>query len=81
MDLVESDLPIRFTFTYPYEFDYWNSYYSFTLYDEDDISGNEYIGSVSFSINSIISSNGYAETATVRNSDYSIRIKLYLEWE
>jgi PKD repeat protein len=81
VNLVESDLPIGLNLNNPYEFDYWNSSYSLTLYDEDDISTNEYIGSVSFSINSIISSYGHAETVTLRSTDYSIRIKLQLDWE
>ena len=81
IDLVDSDLPIGFTVTNPYECEYWNSSYIFRLYDDDDFSGDEFIGSVSFRISSIIASFGHAETAAIRSSNNSISIKLYLDWE
>ncbi|MCF7809835.1 PKD domain-containing protein [bacterium] len=80
-DLIESDLPISFYFNDPYELDYWSSSYCLELYDEDDISLNEYIGSVDFRVNSIISNDGYSERTTLWSSDHSITIELELDWE
>ena len=80
-DLAPSDLPLTFYSSDPFKIPSWSSSYYYYLYDYDDLSANDLIGSTNFRIQTIISQEGYVEHVTLRNQSQTIRMRLALHWE
>ncbi len=80
-DLSPSDLPLRYWTDSPYRISNWTTTYDFDLYDWDNLSVSDYMGTVSFRINQVIADQGYSEELTIRNQTQTIRLRLVLHWE
>lgn len=77
-DVTQSQLPIQYTLSNPYQISNWSQQYRIDIWDYDDLSNDDYIGSVNFTINGINQANNYPTTSTIQNGQ--VRVTLTLDW-
>jgi PKD repeat protein len=80
-DLTPQQLPVTWYFTPEYRMMDWATSYNVNLYDYDAASANDFIVSVSFSVNGVISQSGYQNSITLRNASQTIRVALVVRWQ
>ncbi len=82
LDVSPSDLPLQWTLSQPFQIPNWATAYFVRVYDYDDFSNDDYIGSSNgFRINDVVASDGYASTVSRQNASGSIRVVISLTWQ
>ncbi len=77
-DLTQSQLPISAYISTPWQFANWSTSYGFAFYDYDAGSSNDLMGTVSFTINNLIT-QGYLNSYNLQTGSY--RLKLVVHWQ
>ena len=81
LDVSPSDLPIQWSLTPSLEITNWSTNYYVYIYDYDE-TGDDYMGSsYGFSIDDVISFEGYVTEITRGNSAGNIQVVVSLRWE
>jgi hypothetical protein len=80
-DLSPGDLPIYWYFSPEYSVSEWAETFYLDFWDDDDVSGNDYMGSTSFAIDEVIAENGYTNSVILENQSGTLRTRLILKWE
>ncbi|MCX7836051.1 MAG: PKD domain-containing protein [bacterium] len=75
-DIVQSQLPLIWDFSTPYFISNRSQLYSLNIFDYDDFSSHDFIGSVNFAINNI--GNNYPANVLLQNGQ--VRVTLTLIW-
>jgi PKD repeat protein len=82
LDVSPSDLPLQYELNPGLRLTDWAAAYFVRLWDYDDLSGDDYIGSANgFRINDVIASSGYVSTVTRSNNSGTIRVYISLRWQ
>jgi len=79
-DISSANLPITWSGN-AFLLSNWGQTYTLDVYDFDDVSDSDLIGSVSFSVNGIKSGNGFTSLYTTTGSPGTLQISLQLEWK
>jgi len=80
LDVLPSDLPIRYYSDPPFRVNDWGMYYWIYLWDED-IDGWDFITLFLLVVNSEIRDNGYSSSLFLENVDRTARVRLVVHWE
>ncbi len=81
LDVAPSDLPLNWNLSPDFEMTHWGTHYFVRVWDYDD-TGDDYMGSsYGFSIDDVISSEGYVSEITRGNSAGNIQVVVGLRWE
>ncbi|MBI5060669.1 PKD domain-containing protein [candidate division KSB1 bacterium] len=80
-NLAPTSLPVGWTVTPPRSITGWTLGYRVDLWDYDPIGENDAMGSVTFSISSIVEGDGYQSSAVVENTAHTIRTTILLHWQ